>query len=100
MTGNTTGTAWNTIERMDWIAGISLLSPTVLAVQVNSRIAEEANKGIVDISRRVYVIDPRGIEGIGAFRGHGVLGGGRGLAVVYREDPFPQFALVTQSPMQ
>lgn len=80
------------------ISGITLLDHDLLAVQVTSAFFERNTEGAPPtrtVSYRTYLIDPDTGEGVGAFRAeHQVIGGGNGYAILYREDPFPQVAVV------
>lgn len=85
-------------ERMDLITHVTLLEGSLLAVQVASRSFQERAPGArrsVSTTYRTYFIDGDTGAGVGAFQGgHQVIGGGEGRAVLYREEPFPQFAVV------
>jgi len=83
------------------ITHISLLDESLLAVQVASYSFERTQTGRPgrrSVSYRTYLIDAESGLGVGGFRGtHQVIGGGNGHAILYREDPFPQFAVVSVS---
>jgi hypothetical protein len=83
------------------ITHITLLDESLLAVQVLSVLAERVAEGDGfdrTFTYRTYFIDADTGLGVGAFRrNHQVIGGGNGHAILYREDPFPQFAVVSLS---
>ncbi len=83
---------------VEMISDITLLDDDLLAVQVTSALFERNTEGAPPtrtVSYRTYLLDPDTGEGVGAFRAdHQVIGGGNGRAVLYREDPFPQVAVV------
>ena len=85
-------------EPVEIITHISLLDESLLAVQVWSvsiELNETGRPGERTSSYRTYFIDAHSGLGVGGFRGdHQVIGGGNGQAILYREDPFPQFAVV------
>jgi hypothetical protein len=88
-------------QPVEIITHISLLDESLLAVQVWSvtvELAETGGPGERTSSYRTYFLDADSGLGVGGFRGaHLVIGGGDGHAILYREDPFPQFAVVRVS---
>lgn len=82
------------VERIDLITNLSLLSSGVLAVQLQSRaIADVARNST--ISYRTHLVIGHTGALIGKFGGsHRILGGGLDLAVTYEADPVPRFAIL------
>jgi len=75
---------------------ISLLSTDVLAVQVTRTERGTDQEGYPETQTyRTYLLDPRDGRLLGGFGGdHRILGGRNGIAILYREVPFPQIAVV------
>ncbi len=81
-------------RRIEYVSHISLVARNVLAVQVTSRHVEEAFVAPV-FSYRTYLLDPEtGAYLAGFIASHRVIGGRSGIAVLYRDDPFPEVAIV------
>lgn len=82
---------------IEWIDRISLLSKRVLAADVLVRhIGDPSDQYPVSYKHRTYLLDARDGTQLGAFsKAHWILGGNHGKAVLYREDPFPQVAVVS-----
>jgi hypothetical protein len=83
-------------QPFELITHLSYLSGGLLVVEVQSR----RRAGSDDISHRVYVLDAHTGEGKGVVEGYGVIGGGWNRAVLYREEPFPQFSVFPVGGMQ
>jgi hypothetical protein len=79
---------------LEHVSHVSQIAPDLLAVQVTSRGMDRAAGG-PPIAYRTYLLDARTGEQVAAFEAeHLVIGGGSGLAVLYRPGPFPQVSLV------
>jgi hypothetical protein len=79
---------------LEHLSHVNQIAPDLLAVQVTSRRLDRAAGG-PPIAYRTYLLDARTGEQVGAFEAdHLVIGGGSGLAVLYRPAPFPQVSLV------
>lgn len=82
-------------ETNDLVRSVSLISDTVLAVQVESRSMDDLAAGIDRTEFETVYLDSRTGRLLGAHEGgHRIIGGGEGIAILYTEDPFPEFALV------
>ncbi|TVP43056.1 MAG: hypothetical protein EA350_14395 [Gemmatimonadales bacterium] len=79
---------------LEHLSHASHISSDLLAVQVTSRQLDREAGG-PPLSYRTYLLDARSGEQVAAFQAdHLVIGGGSGLAVLYRPAPFPQVSLV------
>ncbi|TVP46326.1 MAG: hypothetical protein EA350_07380 [Gemmatimonadales bacterium] len=79
---------------LEHLSHLSHIAPELLAVQVTSR-RMEREPGGSPLAYRTYLLNARTGEQAGAFAAdHLVIGGGSGLAVLYRPAPFPQVSLV------
>jgi len=77
------------------IANITLISDTVLAIQVQSRTRPDLATRTWINSFRTYLIHTRDGRSLGAFSAdHQIVGAGGGKVVLYREDPYPQIQIV------
>jgi hypothetical protein len=82
-------------DTIEHINRVRLLSADALAVQVHSRTLQSDNPRRWEVSYRTYLLDPRNGAVLGSFAGdHQVIGGGGGRAILYREHPYPQIAVV------
>ncbi|HUF51097.1 MAG TPA: hypothetical protein VMN60_09705 [Longimicrobiales bacterium] len=92
--GNRVGSEPNSLVR-ELITNILLISPTVLAVQVQSRERPDSNTRTWDLKYRTYLLDAGTGQFVGSFAAnHEIIGAGVGTAVLYRSDPFPLAAIV------
>jgi hypothetical protein len=79
---------------LEHLSHVSQIAPDLLAGQVASRRRDRAAGG-PPIAYRTYLLNAQNGELVGAFEAdHLVIGGGPGLAVLYRPAPFPQVSLV------
>jgi hypothetical protein len=79
----------------DVISHISLLDDMVLAVQVASYSTTRTPSEPRQVDFRTYFVDANTGTGLGGIRAkHQVIGGGQSRAILYRDDPFPQVAVV------
>lgn len=81
-----------TVER---IVSSSLIAPSVLAVQVESRTRGQGETSGWETSHRVYLLNTETGGLVDAFEiKHRILAAGQGRVVLYRDRPFPRISLV------
>jgi hypothetical protein len=79
---------------LEHLSHLSQIAPDLIAVQVTSRRLDRSATG-PPLTYRTYLLNARTGEQVAAFEAeHLVIGGGSGLAVLYRPAPFPQASLV------
>jgi hypothetical protein len=79
---------------MDRIKSVTLLSDSVLAVQVETRTRANATTAPWDIRLRTYVLNAETGDLITSFSAdHEIIGGGNGIAIQYKNAPFPRVSL-------
>lgn len=86
-------------DRVDVVSNVSLITSSLLAVQLESRTVADIQSSERNISLRTYFIDALSGLSLGVVDGDSrVIGGGNGRVVLYREEPFPQMAVVDMRP--